>query len=453
MKSPSPVALRVAASAVVGLLALGALAAAPRGEPLPQPPIAVARAAEAPAARYRTATHVVAEGDTAGGVLRALGGDAGNELLAAAGRRLDRLSIGDRIHVDWRDADARPWRLRLEHGSAVVATIERAGERWIGWDRPIPYTITDGVTRVVVKQGSSLWGAANAAGLDEGQIGALARIYEYDVDFNTEIRPGAVIRAVAEKLVGDDGSVRYGDIRAAELTNGGKPYTAIRYQMKDGSIGWFAPDGTGRRRPFLRSPLAFSRVTSGFNLKRFHPVLKRARPHLGTDFGAPTGTPVRAVADGLVEIAGRHGGHGNFVQLDHEGPYATSYSHLSAVLVKRGQKVKQGDLIGRVGSTGMSTGPHLHYQFLVNGKHTNPMTVELPMTGSLPDAERDAFFAMRDQLLPLLVADADAEEKDAAQVADAPTPDAAAASEPGAGFDEAGEPGGDPLATEEDAGR
>jgi murein DD-endopeptidase MepM/ murein hydrolase activator NlpD len=445
----TPLGKRVLATLALAGLVVAAAAAAPRGDPLPQPEPARADATAVPPVRYRTATHVVAGGDTAGGILRGLDPDNASTLIAAAGRRLDRLSIGDRIHVDWRDGEERPWRLRLEHGSSVVATIERSGARWIGWDRPIPYTITDGVTRLTVKQGSSLWGAANAAGLDEGQIGALATIYEYDVDFNTEIRAGAVIRAVAEKLVGDDGSIRYGDIRAAELVNGGKTYSAIRFRMADGSIGWFAPDGTGRRRPFLRSPLAFSRVTSGFNPKRFHPVLKRARAHLGTDFGAPTGTPVRAVADGLVEVAGRHGGHGNYVQLDHEGPYGTSYSHLSAILVKRGQKVRQGELIGKVGSTGMSTGPHLHYQFMVNGKPVNAMTVDLPMTGSLPDAEREAFFAVRDQLLPMLVADADAERKDADAAASADTPTDAATGD--AGFDDAGEGGADPLEDEKGA--
>ncbi|MFN7147232.1 MAG: M23 family metallopeptidase, partial [Myxococcota bacterium] len=249
---------------------------------------------------------------------------------------------------------------------------------------------------------SSLWEAAESAGLRAPQIMELAKIFEYDIDFNTELVKGATIRAVGETLTDDTGNKRFGAIRAATLVNGAKSWTAVRFVMKDGSVAWFAPDGTGRRRPFLRSPLAFSRVTSGFNLQRFHPVLKTRRPHLGVDFGAPTGTPVRAVADAVVKTAGRNGGHGNFVQLDHEGPYETSYSHLSAILVKRGQKVRQGDIIGKVGSTGMSTGPHLHYQFFVGGQYRNPMTVDLPMTGSLPDAERDAFFAVRDQVVPLL---------------------------------------------------
>jgi murein DD-endopeptidase MepM/ murein hydrolase activator NlpD len=358
----------------------------------------VARAA--PVARYRTASHTVAEGDTAGGILRKLGADA---FLRAAGNKLDRLSVGDRIHLDWRDGDERPWRLRLEHGSASVVNIERVGEAYAASVLPVPYRIADGAVKLVVEEGGSLWQAANDAGLDEGAIVAFAKIYEFDVDFNTEVVPGATIRAVAEKLVGEDGVERYGDIRAAELVNGKKTYTAIRYTQKDGTVGWFAPDGKGRRKGFLRSPLAFSRVTSGFNLKRFHPIAKKTRPHYGVDFGAPTGTPVRAVADGVVSTAGKHGGHGNYIELDHEGPYGTSYSHLSSILVRRGQKVKQGDLIGRVGSTGFSTGPHLHYQFTVGGKFVNPMTVELPASaGELPGDEMVEFAKVRDAVLPLL---------------------------------------------------
>lgn len=407
MKGP----LRVAATVVVGVLGVGALAAFPEPPPLPQPPAEVDAPVVTLAARHRSTTHTVSPGDTAGSILRALGAPA--DLLASAGRRLDRLSIGDRLSLDFRDGEPDPWRLRLEHGSEAVVEIVRSGSGWKAESRPIPYTIQDGIRKLVVESGSSLWEASTKAGLGEDQIGALAKIYEYDVDFNTEILPGATIRLVAETLVADDGTTRVGDIRAAELVNGKKTYTAVRYRLKDGTIGWFAPDGTGRRRPFLRSPLAFSRVTSGFNLKRFHPIAKKTRPHYGVDFGAPTGTPVRAVADGVVVKAGRNGGHGNYVEVDHEGPYGTSYSHLSAISVKRGQKVRQGDIVGKVGSTGASTGPHLHYQFSVGGKFVNPMTVDLPMTGSLPDDERAAFFAVRDAVLPMLAEKADAGSKDA----------------------------------------
>ncbi|MES2643528.1 MAG: peptidoglycan DD-metalloendopeptidase family protein [Myxococcota bacterium] len=406
----------VRVAVAVAVLGLGgvAVAALPTPKAIVQPAAAVARELVAPAPRYRTVTHTIAEGDTAGSVLRAMGGPT-EELLAAAGSALNRLSIGDRIHLDFEDGapasdaaggastlEGRPWRLRLDRDDPEIVELSWNGKKYVSSARPIPFTIESGARTLTIN--SSLWEAAADAGLRPPQIVELAEIFEYDIDFNTELVKGATIRAVGDTLTDDLGNKRFGGIRAAVLVNGKKTWTAVRFVMKDGSVGWFAPDGTGRRRPFLRSPLAFSRVTSSFNLARYHPVLKRARPHLGVDFGAPTGTPVRAVADGVVKIAGRHGGHGNFIELDHEGPYATSYSHLSSILVKKGQTVNQGDLIGKVGSTGMSTGPHLHYQFFVNGQYKNPMTVDLPMTGSLPDAERDAFFAVRDEVMPLLTA-------------------------------------------------
>jgi murein DD-endopeptidase MepM/ murein hydrolase activator NlpD len=388
----------VMALVVLGLAGV-AIAALPARDPLPQPPAAAAVDAAAPAPRYRTARHEVAEGETAGSILRDMGAPA-EDLLAAAGSALNRLSIGDSIELDYEGDASRPWRLRLDRDEPELVELEWDGKAYQKHTRPVPFTIETGARTLTVN--SSLWEAAMDAGLHPAQILDLAHIFEYDLDFNTELVKGATIRAVGETLTNDAGEKRFGDIRAAVLTNGTKAYTAIRFQMKDGSIGWFAPDGTGRRRPFLRSPLEFSRVTSSFTLARYHPILKINRPHLGVDFGAPTGTPVRAVADGVVTLAGPHGGHGNYIQLDHDGPYETSYSHLSAILVKRGQTVHQGDIIGRVGMTGLATGPHLHYQFFVNGQYKNPMTVDLPMTGSLPDAERDDFFAVRDQILPLL---------------------------------------------------
>lgn len=401
--------VRAGAALVVLGLAGAAVAALPAQEPVVQPAAAVASVAPVPTPRYRTVTHTIEKGDTAGSVLRALDAPA-EELLAAAHSALNSLSIGDRIHLDYADEadsslEGRPWRLRLDRDDPEIVELAWNGTRYVSGSRPIPFTVTSGARTLTVT--SSLWEAASDAGLRPPQIMDLAKIFEYDIDFNTELVKGATITAVGDTLTDDLGNKRFGGIRAAVLTNGKKAWTAVRYQMKDGSIGWFAPDGTGRRRPFLRSPLEFSRVTSSFTLARYHPILKKSRPHLGVDFGAPTGTPVRSVADGVVTAAGRHGGHGNFVEVDHEGPYATSYSHLSAILVKKGQTIRQGDVIGKVGSTGMSTGPHLHYQFFVNGQYRNPMTVDLPMTGSLPDAEREAFFAVRDEVMPLLTAPAE----------------------------------------------
>ena len=167
-------------------------------------------------------------------------------------------------------------------------------------------------------------------------------------------------------------------------------------------MGYYDPKGIARKKAFLRSPLTFSRVTSGFSLKRFHPVLKRRRPHYGVDFGAPTGTPVRATGSGVVTHAGTNGGHGRFVKIDHPGPYQSSYSHLHRIKVKRGQKIKQGQVIGTVGSTGLATGPHLHYQFWKNGRFVNPMTIDLPRNEKLPSAEKVIFETNRDMWIDFM---------------------------------------------------
>lgn len=260
---------------------------------------------------------------------------------------------------------------------------------------------------------STLWAAAMEAGLQPSDIAGLAGVYRFDLDFNTELRAGAQVRMVVEELWTGGEFVRLGAPVAVELTNSGKEYVAIRYQDGDREAAYYDAQGRARKKAFLRSPLKFSRVTSGFNKNRYHPVLKRRRPHNGTDFGAPTGTPVHAVGDAVVTVAKTSGGHGRFVKLDHAGPYESSYSHLSRIAVKRGQKVRQGQVIGYVGSTGLATGPHLHYQFWVNGKYVDPMRVKLPSEGTPAIQNKAGFGAWRDRHLAMLG------EGDSAVVADA----------------------------------
>ena len=230
---------------------------------------------------------------------------------------------------------------------------------------------------------STLWGAATKQGLRASDIMQLAAVFEFDVDFNTELRAGATVRMVVEELYNDGRFAKLGTPLAVKLHNNGEDYLALHHTDASGDAGYFDPNGVARKKAFLRSPLPFSRVTSGFNPRRFHPVLKTRRPHNGTDFGAPIGTPIRASGSGKVVYAGRNGGHGNFVKIDHPGPYASSYSHMHKIRVKNGQKVKQGQIIGTVGTTGMSTGPHLHYQFWKHGKFVDPMKVKLPRTQKL----------------------------------------------------------------------
>lgn len=400
----------VSVLALIGVAGVVMAAPAPVAQPAPADPLL---GLTAPEVAFRTESRRAGAGDLAGKVLREMGAPAA-ELLAGAGRSLDAVSPGDVFHLDYRAGESRPFRLRLVHDPAIVNELVWDGKRYVARKVPMPYVVEEMAAAVTVT--SSLWGSATAVGFSPAQVMDLAKIFEYDVDFNTELLPRARFRLVLERLTADDGSQRVGDIRAAILDNGGKQYVAIRYRAADGTTGWYAKDGTARRKAFLRSPLEFLQVTSSFSLGRYHPILHKMRAHKGVDLAAPTGTNIRAVADGVVTRAGWAGGHGNHVEIKHEGGFSTGYSHLSSIGVKVGEKVQQGRSIGRVGSTGQSTGPHLHYEFMVNGVHKDPMKTIVPVAQPLPDSEKAAFAAARDALLPRLEA---ATELTSGAVADA----------------------------------
>lgn len=349
----------------------------------------------------RQQRYTIASGDTAGGLLRRFGARV-DQVIAAAKPHYDltKLRAGKVMDLTWHDPEPEPVRLAYGLDEDRTLVLERAGAEWIGRLDVVTYEAKPATREIVVK--TSLWQAAVDAGLRPTDIAALAEVFEYDVDFNTEIQPGARARMAVDELWRDGAVAKLGPPHAVRFENGGKSYVAVRFQRPDGSWGYYDKDGMSRKKAFLRSPLAFSRVTSGFSLARYHPILKRSRPHLGVDYGAPKGTPVRAIGDGVVETASYSGGHGNFVKIDHEGPYASSYSHLSKISVKHGQKVRQGQVIGEVGSTGLATGPHLHFQFWVNDRYVNPQTLELPRTEPLPPAELATFQAERDRWLALI---------------------------------------------------
>ncbi|MBN1336292.1 MAG: peptidoglycan DD-metalloendopeptidase family protein [Deltaproteobacteria bacterium] len=301
-----------------------------------------------------------------------------------------------------------------------------------GWTARIEEVAYDHVPEArVFSVETCLWDAALQAGLRPRDITRISEVFQWEVDFNTEIDRGDTFTLVADGLNRDGGFVKIGEIHAIRLLNRGRDRTAIRHVHPDGSVDFYAPDGTAHRRPFLRSPLAFSRVTSGFSLRRFHPVLKVPRPHYGTDFAAPTGTPVRAVSDGVVTFAQNAGGHGLRVVLRHEGGYESGYSHLSRILVRRGARVSQGDVVGKVGSTGLSTGPHCHYELKLNGRYIDPMKARLPVVEPLPEAERPAFEAERDRWMPWIEAGGPPLSTASAAPGSATSPEGDAAERPG----------------------
>lgn len=241
---------------------------------------------------------------------------------------------------------------------------------------------------------SSLFGAVEDAG-EEAQLAIdLAQIFEWDVDFNTELQGGDSFRVVVDKMYLDGAFSRYGVIRSAELVRGSRVIRAVRFEGS-GRAEYYTPEGVPLRKTFLRSPLKFSRISSRFSRARFHPILKTFRPHLGVDFAAPAGTPVRAAADGVVVKAGWWGGYGKVVQLRHGRGLQTLYGHLSRIAVKPGQRVDQGDLIGNVGTTGLSTAPHLDYRTMRDGVFVNPLTIQPPPPEPLSAALRPAFEEVR----------------------------------------------------------
>ena len=234
---------------------------------------------------------------------------------------------------------------------------------------------------------SSFWNAGVEAGLTDNQIMHLAGIFGWDIDFAMGIRKGDMFNIVYEEKYIDGEFVGFGDIVAAEFVNQGDRFVAIQYE--DGN--YYTPEGRSMRKSFLRAPINFKYVSSNFTKARFHPVQKRWKSHNGTDYVAAVGTPVMAAGNGKVIEASYNKYNGNYVFIQHGEKYVTKYLHLKKRGVKRGDTVKQGQTVGYLGSTGMVTGAHLHYEFLVNGVHRNPRTVELPKAEPIDPKERDAF--------------------------------------------------------------
>ncbi len=248
---------------------------------------------------------------------------------------------------------------------------------------------------------SSLFAALTDSGEQDQLALDLADIFAWDVDFNTEIQRGDSFRVAVDKLYLDGRFVRYGKVRSAEFVRGQRRLRAVRFESQRGA-GYYAPDGTPLRKVFLRSPLRFTRISSGFTRARLHPLLRTVRPHLGVDFAAPTGTPVNASADGVVVFTGWEGGFGNTVRLRHANGFETLYGHLSRIEVRFGQRVGQGTRIGAVGQTGLATGPHLDYRMIQNRVFVNPLRIQSPPAEPIDDEERPAFETARAEALTLL---------------------------------------------------
>lgn len=323
----------------------------------------------------------IQRGDTISSLLERL--DVSNEDISAF-LRSSKDSKGIRQLVPGRSVRAKTsddgelLSLRYLSGSDSMLAVDKENGAFQTSDRPIPLEL-----RTMMKSGeirSSLFAATDAANIPDNIATQMAEVFSSDIDFHQDLRKGDRFNVVYEVFYHNGEPVKTGRVLAAEFVNQGKAYRAVYFQDRDGRGGYYTPDGKNLRKAFLRSPLEFSRVTSGFTNARYHPVLKEWRAHKGVDYGAPIGTRVKATADGSVEFVGKQGGYGNLVVLKHQGQYSTVYGHLSGFAkgLHKGSKVSQGDVIGFVGMTGLATGPHLHYEFKVAGVQRNPLSIAMP---------------------------------------------------------------------------
>ena len=279
--------------------------------------------------------------------------------------------------------------------------------------RAIPYTVT--VTGVAGRVRSSLFEAVAEQGEGDLLTLEIADIFGWDIDFNADPRPGDTFAVLVEKKSLNGQRWGYGRVLAAQYRNDGRLYQAVLFRDPSGKPAYYSPSGKSVAKAFLRSPLKFgAAVTSGFSHRRFHPILRRYRPHWGVDYRAPVGSAVQAVADGRVVSAGWDRGGGKTIRLRHAKGYETYYLHLSRILVRRGKRVQQGQLIGRTGATGMATGPHLDFRVKQGGRFRNFLRLKLPPARSVSHEDWDEFVAVRDEMLARLA------ELEARQ--DSPTP-------------------------------
>ncbi|GLH20117.1 peptidase M23 [Pseudomonas atacamensis] len=248
---------------------------------------------------------------------------------------------------------------------------------------------------------SSLSQSAARAGLSHSMTMDMASVFGYDIDFAQDIRQGDEFDVIYEQKVINGKAVGTGPILSARFTNRGKTYTAVRYTNKQGNSSYYTADGNSMRKAFIRTPVDFARISSKFSMGRKHPILNKIRAHKGVDYAAPRGTPIKAAGDGKVLLAGRRGGYGNTVIIQHGNTYRTLYGHMQGFAkgVKTGGSVKQGQVIGYIGTTGLSTGPHLHYEFQVNGVHVDPLGQKLPMADPIAKSERARFLAQSQPLM------------------------------------------------------
>jgi len=349
---------------------------------------------------------VVGRNDTLDAIFRRMALDTADlaaiRHLPGIRQSLDFLKPGDAIKLTHSDGEIKELTRKVSETRTLKVVREDAGFAAKMIDNPVETRTRTAAATI----DSSLFQAAEAADISDVVALKLANVFAWDIDFVLDIREGDRFTAVYEQIYQDGKYLRDGEVLAAEFVNNGKVYRAVRFVADTGSAGYYTPDGLPMRKAFLRAPVEFTRVSSVFNPHRKHPILNLIRGHMGTDYAAPTGTPVHAAGDARVSFAGRRGGYGNALVLAHSSSVSTLYGHMSrfARNIRVGTHVEQGQVIGYVGMTGLATGPHLHYEYLVNGAHKNPQTVHLAGAEPLHAAVLENFRLVTAPLLAQLLA-------------------------------------------------
>ena len=346
---------------------------------------------------------IVRRNDTLDSIFRRLSLDLADlsaiRNLPGIRQSLDYLKPGDSIKLTRKDGEVRELSRRVSDTQTLSVVRGDSGFTAQLANDPVETRVRTANATI----DSSLFQAAESANVSDAIALKLATVFAWDIDFVLDIREGDHFTAVYEQIYQDGKYVRDGELLAAEFVNDGKVYRAVRF-AQGGSVGYYTPQGQPMRKAFIRAPVDFTRVSSAFNPHRLHPILNTIRGHMGTDYAAPIGTPVHAAGDGHVSFAGVRGGYGNALMLTHGGGVSTLYGHLSrfARNVHVGSHVLQGEVIAYVGMTGLATGPHLHYEYLIDGVHKDPQTVHLPGAEPLRAEALQQFRAATSPLLAQL---------------------------------------------------
>jgi murein DD-endopeptidase MepM/ murein hydrolase activator NlpD len=372
--------------------------AAPRT--MPGEPAAVVASSAAPTPELREVREVVRRGDTLGAILRRLGvSPAETTRWSETTHRhvsLRRLQPGRRFTFLLPSGTDRLAGLQYELSPESSLVMREEGEEITAQVERLPRMVGTRVVSGTIE--SSLYAAATKRGVPDAVISALVDIFGWEIDFSSDLQAGDTFRVAYEERRDANGRVDGGHVNAAELKVGGKRWDAIYFEADDDGGNYYTPEGRSFGRAFLRYPVEFTRIASTFTYSRFHPLLGVNRPHLGVDFAAPMGTPIRSIASGRVLYAGWKGGSGRFIRIDHGSGIESSYSHLQSITsgVRAGARVQVGQVIGAVGASGLATGPHLHFALYRDGIYVNPLTVKLPASPPLPTRYAREFFHVRD---------------------------------------------------------